>query len=255
VTLLPITEHELLALVEDLRDAHADTLPILRASLDDLRDDLADQRRGTLRRTVLATGGIAALAACSSGSKKPPPRVQATSARSAGPILGLSGDLKVVGLSAALENAAVAAYQQGITLANTGALGTVQPAVVSFVTTVKGQHTDHARAWNGFLQKNKKAAVTGIPLTIAPELTASFAAVTDVAGLAEAALALEVTATATYINAAAGISAQAGVATALSIAPVEAQHAAILSFLLGQEPVPAPLFNTTTALDVSSFTG
>ena len=52
-------------------------------------------------------------------------------------------------MAASLENLAVFAYNAGLSAATAGKLGTVPPAVATFATTVKGQHTQHAAAWNG----------------------------------------------------------------------------------------------------------
>jgi ferritin-like protein len=56
--------------------------------------------------------------------------------------------------------------------------------------------------------------------------------------VATVALGLENAAAQTYVFATANVSDPGGIATAASIAPVEAMHAAILSFVLGKYPVP-----------------
>ncbi|MCF2531561.1 ferritin-like domain-containing protein, partial [Yinghuangia soli] len=62
--------------------------------------------------------------------------------------------------------------------------------------------------------------------------------VTDIPGVAKLALQLEDQAAQTYLFAEFNVTAPAGIQTAATIAPVEAMHAAILHYLLGQYPVP-----------------
>ena len=76
------------------------------------------------------------------------------------PPAGLTGDLAVAAVAASLENLAVFAYDAGLTAATAGKLGAVPPAVATFATTVKGQHQQHADAWNAVLKSHGKAAVT-----------------------------------------------------------------------------------------------
>ena len=150
----------------------------------------------------------------------------------------LTGDLAVVGLAAALENLAVGTYQAGIDAATAGKLGAVPPAIVTFAMTAQSQHKEHAAAWNAVLTGAKKRAVTGVDLTVKKTVDSAFAQVTDVAGLAKLALALENDAAATYLAAIDVVKSPAGIKTAATIQPVELQHAAILNFVLGQYPVP-----------------
>ena len=140
-------------------------------------------------------------------------------------------------MAAALENLAVLAYDTGLKAAGAGKLGKVPPAVATFAQTAMAQHQDHANGWNAFLSRNKLAVVTATPLTITAPEVAKLKAVKDVAGLARFALALENIAVATYIGAAEDVSDASGIATAASIAPVEAQHVAILRYVLGEYPV------------------
>ena len=94
------------------------------------------------------------LAACSSGSSSP------TTTSGAVASATLTGDLAVAALAASLENLAVAAYGDVLTAAAAGKLGTVPPAVANFATTVKGQHTQHAQAWNSAIVAAGHQAIT-----------------------------------------------------------------------------------------------
>src|ERR1700722_11309467 len=164
------------------------------------------EMRGTSRRTFLLGAGaaVAGGAALAVGSGAVPTLAAASTRRlsavhaAAFPPAGLKGDLAVAAVAASLENLAVFAYTAGLSAATAGKLGTVPPAVAQFATTVKGQHTQHAAAWNSVLAGagKQKVTVTYPPLT--PTIQADFAKVTDIAGLAQLALTLETVAAQTY---------------------------------------------------------
>ncbi|KOV33953.1 hypothetical protein ADK60_12080 [Streptomyces sp. XY431] len=236
-----------------MHEAHQDTLPAMRAGALDLVGEIraraADGPRDPgRRRFLLGAGGAAAaltLAACSSsgsgGSPAPAPGSPSGSAPGSpsGSASGqYTGDLKVVALATALENQAVGAYQAALDAAKAGKLGTVPPAVASFITTAMGQHADHAKVWNSVLTGAGKPAITDVPLSNQPATLQALGAATDVATVAKLALSLEDQAAQTYLFATYNVTGPGGIATAASIAPVEAMHAAILNYVLGQYPVP-----------------
>ncbi|MFD4910622.1 ferritin-like domain-containing protein [Kitasatospora purpeofusca] len=250
---LPISEGELAGLTRELHEAHQDTLPAMRAGARDLVEEVrarrADGPRDLGRRRFLfGAGGAAAaltLAACSSsgsgGSPAPVPGSPSGSAPGSpsGSASGqYTGDLKVVALATALENQAVGAYQAALDAAKAGRLGTVPPAVATFITTAMGQHADHAKVWNSVLTGAGKPAITDVPLSNQPVTLKALGAATDVATVAKLALSLEDQAAQTYLFATYNVTSPGGIATAASIAPVEAMHAAILNYVLGQYPVP-----------------
>nr|BEK70668.1 hypothetical protein KPHV_78950 [Kitasatospora purpeofusca] len=250
---LPISEGELAGLTRELHEAHQDTLPAMRAGARDLVEEVrargADGPRDLgRRRFLLGAGGAAAaltLAACSSsgsgGSPAPVPGSASGSASGSpsGSASGqYTGDLEVVALATALENQAVGAYQAALDAAKAGRLGTVPPAVATFVTTAMGQHADHAKVWNSVLTGAGKPAITDVPLSNQPATLKALGAATDVAAVAKLALSLEDQAAQTYLFATYNVTSPGGIATAATIAPVEAMHAAILNYVLGQYPVP-----------------
>ncbi len=98
------------------------------------------------------------------------------------PEKGLNGDLKLVAINASLENFAVYAYNAGLQAATAGKLGTVPPAIATFATTAKAQHTQHAAAWNAVLTAAHKKPVTATEPTLTPVILKAFGKVTDVAG-------------------------------------------------------------------------
>ncbi|MEU3460360.1 ferritin-like domain-containing protein [Streptomyces sp. NPDC006733] len=239
---LQISEQQLARLTRDMDEAHRETLPAMWASAVDLADEVRTTEHTHLarRRFLLGAGGAAAalaLAACSSSSDK---KSDASTSPS-GPASGggqYTGDLKVVALATALENQAVGAYQATLTAAKAGKLGTVPPAVATFVTTAMAQHADHAKAWNAVLTGAGKPAITNVPLSNQADVTAALGKATDVGAVAKLALQLEDQAAQTYLFATYNVTSPAGISTAATIAPVEAMHAAILHYVLGEYPVP-----------------
>lgn len=248
---LPISEQQLARLTWDMEQAHRETLPAMRAGALDLAAELrtrpAPQEPGPgRRRFLLGVGGAAAaltLAACSSGKSATSPAPNATSTPASGAASGsasgqYTGDLKVVALATALENQAVGAYQAALDAAKAGKLGTVPPAVATFITTAMGQHADHAKAWNAVLTGAGKPAITDVPLSNQPATLDALGKAATVGDVAQLALQLENQAAQTYLFATYNVTSPGGIATAATIAPVEAMHAAILHYVLGQYPVP-----------------
>ncbi|MDJ0463837.1 ferritin-like domain-containing protein [Streptomyces sp. H27-C3] len=270
---LPITESELHKLTGELDEAHRESMPGMLASADDLTEEIrsldaagdAGEPSGTARglsrgldrrRLLFGLGGVGAamaLAACTSDKT-----VKAAGAPSGSPSGSPSsmytGDFKVVALAAALENQAVGAYKAALDAAAAGKLGKVPPAVATFAKTAMSQHADHAKAWNAVLTGAGKKAISGVPLSGHQAVVDALGKVKDVTGVAKLALQLEDQATETYMFAAANVKSEGGIKTAATIAPVEAMHAAILHFVLGQYPVPADFFTTDKAVSPDQLT-
>lgn len=260
---LPISERELTSLTREMEQAHRETLPVLQGSAVDLAAEIRSRRAPEAvnqdrRRFLFGTGGVAAalvLAACSSGTSdsksSSSPSAGASSASASGQY---TGDLKVVALATALENQAVGAYQAALDAAAAGKLGTVPPAVANFITNAMAQHADHAKAWNAVLTGAGKAAITNVPLSNQADVTAALGKATDVGAVAKLALQLEDQAAQTYLFATYNVTSPAGIATAATIAPVEAMHAAILNYVLGQYPVPNDFLPVDKAASPSLLT-
>jgi hypothetical protein len=272
-----ISEAELRGMTADLDAMHNDlTLPALKASLAEWAEDIHAQSAATNaagggvgRRRFLTGAGIVAgsvagaslLAACSSSSSSSSSAVpSATASGSAsastmadGEGQNLTGDLRVVAMAASLENTGIATYTAGISAATAGKLGTVPPAVVTFAKTAMSQHEDHQKAWNAVLSSAGKQPVTAVDPVLQPTVRASLAKVTTVTALAKLALLIEDTAGQTYQNGLSVITSAAGIKTAASIQPVEFQHAAILSYILGKYPVPNAFTGVTQARPVTDY--
>ncbi|MDT4983590.1 MAG: hypothetical protein QOF95_1080 [Pseudonocardiales bacterium] len=257
---MAISEYELSSMTSELNMLHNETFPSVHKELDEFSANLAEiSRKPAGRRSFLmGMGGVAILgtaAACSSSNdKKTAAGGGTTSAPSSAAGGVYTGDLKVVALAAALENLAVTAYQGALTKAGKGELGKVPPAVASFITTAMKQHQDHSDAWNSVLKKANKPAVSGAPLTITAGQVAMLNAAKSVPDVAKLALALENAAAETYTFAAINVTDAGGIMTAATIQPVETMHAAILSFVLGEYPVPVSFIGTSNAVQPSALT-
>ncbi|MEO8268048.1 MAG: ferritin-like domain-containing protein [Ilumatobacteraceae bacterium] len=162
----------------------------------------------------------------------------ATTAGTTAPTDGGSVDLKVAKLAASLEVLAVGTYKAALDAATAGKLGTVPAAVGEFVTTAMSQHQAHLDAWNKVLTGAGETAVTEPNATLKPTVDAAFGKVTDVTGATMLALQLEEIAAATYNNAQSVLTDKDAIKLAGSIQIIDAQHAAILHFVLGDYPVP-----------------
>lgn len=250
---MQISERELRAMTRELDELHSSTFPQVRQTIDELASNLVHVvRRPSSRRTFFlgAAGALTlgAAAACGGGDSG-----SASGSTAAGEEL-YPGDLKVVALAAALENLAVTAYNGALKMAGAGRLGVVPPAVAEFVTVAVSQHADHSQAWNAVLSQAGKPMITDAPLTITADQVAKLNAATSVPAVAQVALDLENAAAETYTFATAHVSGAGGIMTAATIQPVEAMHAAILSFVLGQYPVPVTFIGVEKAVTPDSLT-
>jgi Ferritin-like domain len=246
------SEHELRAQTLELDELHHDVgLPAMAEALAGMR--------GTSRRHFLLGAGaaVASGAAVAVGSGAVPSLAAASTRRlsavnAAFPPAGLSGDLAVAAVAASLENLAVFAYTAGLTAATQGKLGTVPPAVATFATTVKGQHQQHAEAWNAVLRSHGKAPVTVTNPMLTPTVQSDFAKVTDIAGLAQLAVTLETIAAQTYQAETSKLKSTAAIELSSSIQPVEMQHIAILYYVLGMYPGAQTTSGTPLAFNPTS---
>jgi Ferritin-like domain len=235
------TEAELLAMTRDLDQLHHDVgRPALHASIAEWTAELRERRPTSRRRFLLGTGGLVAGGAALAAVATTPGLAAAVSSsagsNAAGGLGGLKGDLAIAGLAASLENLAVFAYGAAISAVTAGKFGAVPPAITTFATTAKAQHTDHGASWNAIITSAGKHAVTVTEPTLTPVVQQKFGQVTTLTDLATLAVLLENIAAQTYQVACTKVKSKGGVATAASIQPVEMQHAAILYFVLGKYP-------------------
>jgi Ferritin-like domain len=255
---IALSEHELRSMTNELDDMHHDSMGEVRESMAALTERIAGVSRSVANRRTFLLGsaavvGGAALAACGSSSSGGTPNGGGSTG--SGNASKYAGDLKVVALAAALENLAVAGYGLVLKSAGNGKYGKVPPAIAQFVQTVQMQHMDHAAAWNSVLTTNNLPEVTTAPLTIAAPSVKALKGAKTVPAVAAVALGIENAAAETYVSATANVKDAKGIAVAASIAPVEAMHAAILSFVLGKYPVPNTDIGISKAVPPSAFTG
>lgn len=253
---MAISEHELSSMTNDLDDLHKSTFPGVRKLLDEFSANLAHVTRGPASRRgfLLGAGGavtVGLVAACSSSDTGASNNSSTAPAPSS---TTYEGDLKVVALAAALENLAVTAYTGALDMAGRGTLGTVPPAVATFVQTAMKQHQEHAAAWNGVLTKANQPTISDAPLTITDAQVKMLGEAKSVPDVAKLALDLENAAAQTYTFAAANVTDAGGIMTAATIQPVEAMHAAILNFVLGQYPVPDSFIGIDKAVKPDALT-
>ncbi|MGH9224283.1 MAG: ferritin-like domain-containing protein, partial [Acidimicrobiales bacterium] len=188
------------------------------------------------RRAVLAAGPATAaglvLGACG-GDDNPRP-VDPTIVNDPN---RLEGDLAVAALLASLDNLLVTTYQEGIDRRDR--LGGYPPAVLTVLETAQRQHREHAAAWNGILTGAGKPAVTGLNQTVKTATTDPqfFRAATMNAALTICHDIENVTAL-TYLAAIGGMNNNAAIRVAASIYPVQSQHVAVLTLLLGRAMPP-----------------
>lgn len=256
--IMEVSERELLALTRELDEAHNDTRRTFEKSLGTLADVIHEQaqrarqithlnatRRNFLRGglvTAGALGGGAVLAACG-GSSQP----SATATASGSP------DLKVARLAASLEVLAVNTYTTALDAAGKGAFGAVPPAFATFATTARAQHMDHQNGWNAALQQAGEKAQTAPDPKYDAVVKQALPGLKTIPDVAKLALTLETVAVETYTVGASAVTVAANRAVALTIAPVEAQHVAILNFVLGTYPVPDTFIKTDMAAAVSDL--
>lgn len=247
-----MSEREIRAMTAQMNELHAETFPALREAMDDLGSGLRRRLRtggGFSRRGFLAGGGalagVAVLAACGKKSTTSP-------AAGGSPSASAGGDVAALATNASLENLAVFAYGAALTDAPKGKFGPKVPAAIAeFATHAKKQHTDHANAFNAALRRAGAQPFTAPDPALAGAVTETYGKVKDLGGLAMLALTLENTAAATYTKQLESLTSPEAVAAVATIAPVERQHAAVLSYVLGEYPVPdtfVQLGQTATSL-------
>lgn len=255
---MQISEAELRSMTADMVEMHNATFPQMRAQLSDLGAALRQERRAAAlasgRRRFLLTGGglvvgTVLLSACGSKDDKgaaaqgePAPAPSADDKKpSSEPssAAGGSEDVESLMLNASLENLAVFAYGAALDAAPKGQFGKKVPAAIAeFATHAKKQHSDHADAFNAALKSAGAEPYTDPTPALTPTVKKLFADTDSIPKLAKLALTLENTAAATYIKQMGILTSADALSAVATIAPVERQHAAILSFVLGDYPVP-----------------
>jgi len=190
------------------------------------------------RRRFLLGSGVAAgaLATVACSRKGDGAAAGQTTTTSEGP--ASSGDLQVATLAAGLEVLAVTMYKQVIDAAAGGKLGPVPRFGTTFLQTVIGHHYEYLSAWNKVLKDGGRRAIAVPNSTLKPVLDAGLAKARTFVDIAKLALLFEEIAAATYLSAVTRLQGKAARRRAASIQAVNAKHAAILHYVLGDYPVP-----------------
>lgn len=219
----------------------------------------------TRRGFLFGAGGLAAagvVAACSSSSKT------GTSSNSGGATTAAKGSsssdsggsgttmaatpaadqVKIAMFAASLEILAAKTYGAALAAAQANKLGTVPPAVATFVQTAQTQHQTAADALNKLVTSNGGQAATAGPPSLTQTVNGEFAKVTDVTGAAKLALTLEQVASATYQKYLPKLNIKEAVLGAGQNQILAMQHQAILNFVLGNYPVPDTFGQTDKAV-------
>ena len=217
-------------LVEACEDLHVDGMRATQQALDGAVEATLDRRSGGaeavvdperrrfLRRSLFAAGvlggglGAAQLA-------RTTVRVAADS----------SSDIQMLQTAASIENLAVAVYTKAAGLpANVS--GASNPVVLTFVQMTIAQHTDHANAFNAALARLGGRQQKGIDQPVYDAVvTPALPKIKGPADVIALAKTLEDAAAQTYVRFGSMADDSGTVAAFASIAPVEAQHVAVLT--------------------------
>lgn len=214
-------------------------------------------RASVNRRRFLVTAGAAAgtvvlVGACGLGDNGREIRSGAAAGVTPAPLPAPSeGDARTTAFAAGLEALAVGTYKAALDAATANKLGAVPPAGAEFVKVAMAQHQEHQNAWNKILTDAGQSAVTEPDPGLKPVIDEKFSQVTDFAGAARLALLLEETAAATYLKAIPTLDSRDAAKLAASIQAVDAKHAAVLHFVLGEYPVPDVFAKTALAASPS----
>jgi rubrerythrin len=174
-------------------------------------------RRGFLRRSLFTAGAVGTGAAAMQLGRA----VALVSADS-------TGDIQMLQTAAAIENLAVKVYTAAAGLPP-GVSGASNPVVLKFVQITIAQHTDHGRAFNAAAAQLGGKPQTGILQSVYDSVvTPALGKITGPAGVVSLAITLEDAAAQTYVKFGAAVDDTQAQKTFATVAPVEAQHVAVL---------------------------
>lgn len=222
-----VDDKQLTELIHESQDVHSGAMRATRAALDEIvelghqtraRGAVADpERRGYIKKALFAAGVVGA------GFGSTFLRNSFTHVFAAGT------DVDALQTSAAIENLAVTVYTKAAGLPP-AVSGAANPVVLKFVQTTITQHTEHANAFNAAVAMLNGSKQTGIDQTVYNAVVVpALPKITGPADVLTLAITLEDAAAQSYV-AFAGVADDANaVKTWASIAPVEAQHVAILT--------------------------
>ncbi|HEV3364340.1 MAG TPA: ferritin-like domain-containing protein [Acidimicrobiia bacterium] len=264
---MDISKDELRRQLRDLDAEHREVMPkwrdsVMRLLVDDKETPTGAKadvllggfnRRRFMRLSGLAAVSGAVLAACGSDDKKseggsaPPAGETATTAAG-----GNKTDQTIARTAASLEIFAVAVYDKAIM--NAAALKISDP-VAKAAVLFKGQHDEHAKAFNAAAVQLGGQPYTDPNPTAAKAFEAQIAALKTEQDVLKFAFALEQIAAQTYQGVGMKLSTPMLRQTAMTVGGVEARHMAILGhFIKPPTAVPEKAFQPTEkAVDTSFY--
>jgi hypothetical protein len=223
-------DHRMAGLMEESQDLHSTAMRLTHQAVDEIVQTGSERRargeielpgtgrRTFLRRSLLAAGVVGGGTLGASLFSR-----MTTTAYAAG-----SADVMMLQTAASIENLAVAVYTKAASLPP-AVSGAAIPTVKTFVTMTIQQHTDHAKAFNAAATQLGGMAQTGIDqpvydAVVVPAL-ARIKGPADVVALAQT---LEDAAAQTYVKFGGAADDKNALNAFATIAPVEAQHSAVL---------------------------
>lgn len=265
---MDINKDELRRQLRDLDREHREVMPKWRDSLMRLLVDdketpteaKADVLLGGFnRRRFMKLSGVAAgaglvLAACGSNDEKESSSggsTETTAATTAATAGGNKTDQTIARTAASLEIFAVAVYDKAIM--NAAALKISDP-VAKAAVLFKGQHDEHAKAFNAAATQLGGQPYTDPNPTAAKAFESQIAALKTEQDVLKFAFALEQIAAQTYQGVGMKLSTPALRQTAMTVGGVEARHMAILArFITPPMTVPEKAFQPTEKAVDSTF--
>ncbi len=217
--------------------------------------DFQFSRRGFLAAagaTAAAAGVLVTTSGSSAGAATLGRVAVPAGAPSAAPSQSAADDLKIALFASTLEIVALHAYQAVLEAATAGKLGAVPPAGAEFAQTAYDQHRLQLGKWNDVLVAGGQSENLSPDPTLQGVLDSRLPGVTDFGKAAELARDLETIASATYQSAIPKLSSPDAIQLAGSIQIIDAQHVAILNYVLGDYPVPDTFAKTDKAATPSA---
>jgi hypothetical protein len=219
---MEISERSLRQMVREVDDLHREGMKTIADDIAALHTGAAERLRDSSRRRFLRDAGAGSLALVVGSALVPiGGLVSAASAQTL-------DDPTIAKFAESVELAAVAAYTAA---AASGKIHT--PAVMTAVTTFAGHHADHAKAFGSFVGDTATATPNpGVLQSVGDQIREA----PDEKAILAVAYSTENAAAATYLFAIGALTSAAALAATASIMPVEAQHAAVIGYVLGKDP-------------------
>ena len=218
-------DHRLSELLEESQDLHSQGMRVTREGLQEIvelglerQPQTGTDRRGFLRRSLFAAGAVGGIGFGSGLLRNAVVTVSADSA----------SDIQALQTAAAIENLAVAVYTKAAGL-DPNVSGAAIPVVATFVKMTIAQHQEHGKAFNAAATALGGKAQTVIDQPVYDAVvTPALAKIKGPADVLALAYTLEDAAAQTYVKFGSTVDDKNSQQAFATIAPVEAQHAAVI---------------------------